>query len=150
MIRSESRFAANKNIRVFANHMWFADSHLCESCESYDSQWFAFLRIMRIIWFAWFAFLRILRIIWFAWFAFLRITRIIDSQDSQNTWFAANKNIRTEKYSLRILWESYDLKDRKVESKMASYNRKNRKVWAKRPQNRSAYMKMMSYWRKNR
>ena len=49
-----------------------------------------------------------MRIIWFAWFAFLRITRIIDSQDSQNMWFAANKNIRKEKYSQRITCESYD------------------------------------------
>ena len=91
-------FAANLNslrIKIFAflritcdSH----DSHICESCESYDSQWFAFSRILRIIWFAWFAFLRILRIIWFAWFAFLRIMRI--------AWFAWFAFLRI----MRIIW----------------------------------------------
>ena len=107
-------FAANPNslrIKIFADSCESCDSHdsqFCESCESYDSQWFAKTRIMRIIWFAWFAKTRITRIIWFAWFAILRITRIIDSHDSQNMWFAANKNIRKEKYSQRITCEWYD------------------------------------------
>ena len=100
----------SQRITCFANHAnllfaWFAKSRIMRIIWF---AWFAFLRIMRIIWFAWFAFLRIMRIIWFAWFAFLRIMRMLDSHDSQNMWFAANKNIRTEKYSQRITCESYD------------------------------------------